>query len=367
MKRICLYGASENLGGTEVYLITMVRAVKNDFIFDFLVHHEYGKIPFEDEIISYGGKVYREYYKNGEKNLPEYISPEKLLSMHPEWDGIYLNLQSIDTSYRLLVAAKKRGLKYRIIHSHNANYVDQTGMKGKIYEKYFSLTKNYVVTDFLACSNMAGKWLFGTKTNCTVIPNSVDFDKFKINDIVRKEKRNEYEIADKEIVIGFCGRLTYQKNPEFLVDILSVLNEKKAVKLLIVGDGELKPAIVGKAKKAGVLESVIFAGSVNNTADYYQMMDCFVLPSRFEGFGIVLLEAQAAGLYCFTTDQAVPYETNVTGRVNFISQNATAEKWADSILKQGFERIDCQTILENSNYSINEMKRKILKLFKYER
>ena len=52
MKRICLYGGGKNLGGTEIYLITLVRALKDDVVFDYLIRHDYGKIPFENEIIS---------------------------------------------------------------------------------------------------------------------------------------------------------------------------------------------------------------------------------------------------------------------------------------------------------------------------
>lgn len=366
MKRICLYGASENLGGTEVYLITMVRALKDEITFDFLVHHEYGKIPFEDEIVSYGGKVYREYYKNGERNLPEYISPEKLLSMHPEWDGICLNLQSIDTSYRLLVEAKKKKMKHRIIHSHSCNYFDTVGLKTKIFEFYYKITKNNVVTECLCCSSKAGEWMFGNSMEYKIIPNAVQFEKFSLDDQTRYKMRSEFQINDDEVVIGFCGRLDEIKRPEFMMDIFYHLKKKLKCKLIYVGDGVLRKQLQLKAQQLQITDSVIFTGVVENIKEYYQMMDCFVLPSRFEGFGIVLLEAQAAGLRCYTTDKVVPYETNVSGRVNFISQNATAKEWAEKIIKNGFDRVNCLDILENSDYSVKVMKQRLLEILKNE-
>lgn len=130
-----------------------------------------------------------------------------------------------------------------------------------------------------------------------------------------------------------------------------------------VFDGELMESMKLRAIKENVKDKVIFVGSTSNVQDYYQMMDCFVLPSRFEGFGIVLLEAQAAGLKCYTTDKVVPYETNVTGRVTFISGKATADEWAKRIAQGGFDKIPCIEKLENSDYSILNMRKKLFKVF----
>lgn len=206
--------------------------------------------------------------------------------------------------------------------------------------------------------------MFGKNVNIIVIPNSIDFKKFQINKFVRQCMRKKYGISSDTIVIGFCGRLCYQKNPEFLIDILVNLKSiTPQYKLLVVGDGELMESMKLRAIKENVKDKVIFVGSTSNVQDYYQMMDCFVLPSRFEGFGIVLLEAQAAGLKCYTTDKVVPYETNVTGRVTFISGKATADEWAKRIAQGGFDKIPCIEKLENSDYSILNMRKKLFKVF----
>lgn len=365
MKRICLYGGGQNLGGTEIYLITLVRALKGEVTFDYLIRHDYGEIPFEDEIISYGGKVYREYYRNSEKKLPGYISPKKLLQMHPEWDGIYVNLQKIDTSYRLLLEARKKGLSFRIIHSHsNKKDFNKRPIKNQIYNAFFQMTKKKVVNRFLACSTLAATSMYGNHINFDVIPNAVNFSKFQLNNIVRDIKRKEFHLHDDEFIVGFCGRLSKEKNPEFLIDIFYELRKRNSKsKLLIVGTGELEENIRKKAEDLNLLKDIIFTGSVMDTENYYQMMDCFVLPSRYEGFGIVLLEAQAAGLNCYTTADVVPKETNITGRVTFISSNHSAIQWAEHILHNGFERIDSTDILNKSDYTIEAMKRKMLNVF----
>ncbi|MDO4942831.1 MAG: glycosyltransferase [Lachnospiraceae bacterium] len=363
MKRICLFGSSENMGGTEMYLITIVRILKNDVRFDYLVYHDCKRIPFENEIISYGGQVYREYYRNKEKNRQGYISPKKIIEKHPEWDGIYLNVQKIHTAYRLLEEAKKAGLCYRIIHAHNNNYMSQIGFKDKLYELYFLLTKRKVITHYLACSKNAGDWMFGKNTDVTVIPNAIDFNKFKMNDLIRMKMRKKYNITEDTIVLGFCGRLCYQKRPELLIDIIEEMKDFSRFTLLIVGGGELFETIRTRAVERNVVDKTIFVGATDNPNDFYQMMDCFVLPSRFEGFGIVLLEAQAAGIRCYTTDKVVPYETNVTGRVTFIPQEATASEWAKKIIEGGFDRVDCLSKLEESEYSMEVMYKKLLSVF----
>lgn len=363
MKRICFFGSSESIGGTEIYMITAVRALKNAVKFDYLVRHDYKNIPFETEINSYGGKIYREYYSNKECNQKNYVSPKEIIAHHPEWDGIYLNIQNIHTAYRLLEEAKRASLTYRIIHAHNNGYMSPIKFKDKVYEMYFKLTKEHVITHYLACSKSAGEWLFGRKAKINIIPNGVDFTVYRKNDTIRKSMRKKYHITNDTILLGFCGRLCYQKNPEMLIDIIAKLKNRSLYKLLIVGDGELREALMQRAEDYHVQDRILFVGSTSNTNEYYQMMDCFVLPSRFEGFGIVLLEAQAAGLRCYTTDTVVPYETNITGRVTFISKNASPGEWANRIIEGGFDRIDCTSILEASDYSMRSMRQKLLNVF----
>lgn len=363
MLRICLYGSSACLGGTEVYLITMVRELSDKIRFDYLIHHDVGKIPFEDEIVALGGKVYREYFMHRERKCAGYISPKNIIRNHPEWDGIYVNVQRIHTAYQLLIEAKKAMVPYRIIHGHNNGYSGSISLKDKLYENFFKLTKKTTITHYLACSKSAGDWMFGKTTSATVIPNAVNFTKFQMNDDVRNQMRSKCGIERNTIVLGFCGRLSYQKKPEFLIEIINELKKNPRYKLLIVGDGNLTEVLQKRAAECGVSDKVIFVGAADNVSDYYQMMDCFVLPSRYEGFGIVLLEAQAAGLRCYTTDKVVPAETNVTGRVTFISQEASAKVWADIIEAGGFDRVNCQEELEKSDYSLKLLKKKLLEVF----
>lgn len=361
--RIAVFGASGNYGGTEAYLLAFCRQMEGAAVqFDFLFSHSVKEISYADDITSRGSNIYKEYYMFSESHLPDYISPKELFDRHPEWDGIYINVQKIDTTYRLLVEAARRKLPYRIIHAHTYDNRKKTP-KDKLFEVWFKLTKRGTVTDYLACSRLAGENMFG-KCDLTVIPNAIDFQKFAPNQNVREQMRKRLGVTENQTVIGFCGRLCYPKNPEKLIDIFANLHKRlDGSRLLILGDGEKREELEEKVKNDGLLDSVFFAGAVTNVADWFQAMDCFLLPSRYEGFGIVLLEAQAAGLRCYTTKDVVPDETNITGRVKFISGDAPPEKWAEEILSDGFERKNCLEILMKSDYTLSKMKEKLMKVF----
>ena len=363
MINIAIFGASENYGGTEAYIMTLYKLLDQDKVqFDFLFHHLVKEIAYESDILSSGAKINKEYYMYSERHLAGYISPKDLFDRHPEWEGVYINVQKIDTTYRLLAEAARRKLPYRIIHAHNYDNRKKT-LKDKLFKVWFKLTKQSIVTDYLACSQLAGENMFG-KCDLTVIPNAIDFCKFAPNQNVREQMRERLKITENQAVIGFCGRLCYQKNPEKLIDIFADLHKRFTnSRLLILGDGEKREELKERVKNAGLFDSVFFAGTVTNVADWLQAMDCFLLPSRYEGFGIVLLEAQAAGLQCYTTKDVVPNETNITGRVKFIRGDAPPEKWAEEILSAGFERKNCLEILMKSDYTLSKMKEKLMKVF----
>lgn len=358
MRRLCVFGMSENLGGTEVYLMTLYRVLlsqKADIGFDFLVRHDAGVIPYEEEILKNGGRIFREYYNRGERNYPGYLEISDVLKKHPDWCGVYINVQNIHTAYRLIVESARMNLPYRIIHAHNSGYERQPTIKEKLYELYFHATVRHYATDLLACSEKAGKWMY-KKESFTVVPDAVDFTGFRRNDEIRKNTRRELKIPEGAVVLGFCGRLENQKNPVFLADIFEQFRKLKPDSyLLIVGSGSLEHDVRERIRNYGISGQVILTGSVTDVKPYLQAMDAFVFPSRFEGFGISLLEAQAAGLRCYTTSGAVPEEVNQTGRVTFLNAAQPAEIWAETIVQAGFDREDCQDILRKSPYSTDAL------------
>lgn len=109
-----------------------------------------------------------------------------------------------------------------------------------------------------------------------------------------------------------------------------------------------------KVYKLGIEHNVQFLGICNDVPALMQAMDCFLLPSRFEGLGMVGIEAQAAGLPCFCSD-TIPHELGVSNLVHFISLKIPAENWTEEILKKSnIPRRDMQKEIADAGYDIEK-------------
>lgn len=235
-------------------------------------------------------------------------------------------------------------------------YIQGQNIKQKIYEIYARDVIRRDSIEKLACSKEAAKFMFGNTHNTKVIPNAIDAEKFSFNEQVRIDLRKELGIAKDDIVVGFVGSFNYQKNVLFILDILKeLIKVNQHYKVLMIGAGKFEEEFSVKAKELGIAKNVICIGNRKNVNQYMNTMDLFLFPSRWEGFGIVLLEAQASGLKCFTSKDVVPIDTNVTGNVKFISLEKTPKEWADEILSTNLERYEGKNIIENSEYNMKNL------------
>ncbi|SET90609.1 Glycosyltransferase involved in cell wall bisynthesis [Lacrimispora sphenoides] len=182
-----------------------------------------------------------------------------------------------------------------------------------------------------ACSNEAAKFMFGRIPNdLVIINNGIELDSYTFNPELRKRIREGLHISDK-YVIGCIGRLTEPKNHQFLIKVFYEYQktDKNSI-LMLVGDGELRAEIEKLSQDFGIRDSVMFMGNCNNVKELLQGMDIFVLTSKREGFGIVNIEAQAAGLQCVVSD-VVPKTAKVEDNFQFLSINEPAIIWANCI------------------------------------
>ncbi len=149
----------------------------------------------------------------------------------------------------------------------------------------------------------------------------------------RKAVRGEFNIPENAFVVGHVGRFDYQKNHKFLIEIFAALAKRKPeARLLLIGEGPLRPKIEAQVAQAQLRERVIFAGPRPDVPRLMTAaMDAFVFPSHFEGLPLVLLEAQAAGLPCLLAD-TVAEETRVNSAlVRRLSLSQTPETWCDEL------------------------------------
>ncbi|MBS7209856.1 MAG: glycosyltransferase family 1 protein [Lachnospiraceae bacterium] len=332
--------------GLETMLMNYYRNIDRTQIqFDFLTHRPY-KSDYDDEILSLGGEVYyapRLY----PQNYPKYFKwMEQFFIEHPEYKIVHSHIDAM--SYLPLKAAKKAGVPVRIAHSHNTS-IDKDFKY--ILKQYFRSRINQVATDYCACGEEAGKFLFGN-VDYTIIPNAIDISKFLFNPDTRKKQREKLGLKD-EYVIGHVGRLSYQKNHKLLIRIFyEFLNQHDNSLLLLIGVGEKEEEIKKQVADFGLEHKVRFLGNRRDVNELYQAMDIFVMPSFFEGVPVVGIEAQFADLPCIFSDK-VPKEVKIHSKTEFVNLEAPLSQWIETIEKyRTSKRIEISDELEQSPYNI---------------
>ena len=230
-----------------------------------------------------------------------------------------------------LIGIKKNSNLKIIAHAHSTKFSENAlkNMRNMI----FSLPNKSIPNYYFSCSKAAGVALFGRKflENGYVMNNAINLDNFSYDEESRVLMRKKLNIENK-IVIGHVGNFNKGKNHSFLIDVFeSYLKINKNSVLVLVGDGELKEEIKKKCKQLKIDDKVLFLGVRKDINAIMNAFDCFVLPSKFEGLGVVLIEAQATGLPCVFSD-CVPIESNILKDQNkTISLKEKPEKWANTI------------------------------------
>lgn len=337
-------------GGMETLIMNIFRNIdRKKVIFDFLVHYDTPG-DYDQEIIDLGGKIYV-MPRTVPKNYFLYKSKlKKFFKKHTEYKIIHGHL--ISTSFIYNKISKKYSPRIAISHSHNSAMLD------KVSAHYTTRMSQKSTDIFFGCSNEACKYSFpdAIKSNkeMIIIKNSIDSQKYIYNKEIRDSIRLKYNIGT-EFVVGHVARLTEAKNQMFLLEIfksISKLNKKS--KLLIVGKGEMENKIKDKIKELDLQQNVIMTGAIPDVHNILQAMDVLVLPSKSEGFGIVLIEAQANSLMCFTSKDRVPYETKISEYIKYISLEESASNWADHILKYSkpYNRKNMNQAVIDSGYDI---------------
>ena len=241
-----------------------------------------------------------------------------------------------------LTLAKLAGIKVRIAHSHNS--VCPNMKLHKIMNPYFKKT----YTKALACGTLAGEWLFGNN-QFEVLPNGFDTYKLIFNERDRVRTRKDLHI-DNAFVIGHIGRFNKQKNHPFLLEVFKeVADIRKDVVLLLVGIGPDFENTKKMVEKHPYKNRIILYGETKNASEIYSAMDIFVLPSRYEGLPVVLLEAQISGLPCIVSDM-VTKEVDF-GKIQWESIVKEPRVWANRILNTPVVEDSVREQYYHDNYS----------------
>lgn len=324
------------LGGAESRIMDLYRHMDRSVVqFDFVVHSK-EEGYFNEEIRKLGGRIFR-VPRFRVLNYFSYCRAwKKLLQEHRDADGrsefhmIQGHMTSTAAIY--LPIARKCGIETTIAHARSAG-VDK-GLKGiltRFLRRNLSKKADYLFT----CSELAGISVFGKKAveqgRTRFLPNAIDCQKFAPDPLVREKIRRELGI-EKCYVIGHVGRFHYAKNHEYLLRVFAELVKRKTrdYVLLLLGEGSGMEDIRILSRELGIGDKVYFLGNKSNVNDYYQAMDYFVYPSRFEGMPGTIVEAQTAGLRCLMSD-TICKEVIATELVTTRSIREDPGLWADEI------------------------------------
>jgi len=169
--------------------------------------------------------------------------------------------------------------------------------------------------------------------NTIVIRNGIDIKRFVSTCVCKVDARRELNISENDFVIGHIGRMSVQKNHRFLIDIFyELLLLKPEAHLLLVGQGSLESNIKNQIVKYGLIDKVTITSNRSDIPNILRAMDVFVFPSLYEGLGIVLIEAQAAGLKCVVSDR-VPKDAIITSKIAMLSLDDHIDIWCNEILR----------------------------------
>ena len=268
-------------GGVESVVMNYYRNIDKEKIqFHFLCDEDSTDIPYQ-EIEKLGGKViiippYQKLFEY-QKELYRIFKENNYKIVHS-----HINALSVFP----LRIAKKAKIPVRIAHSHTTS--NKKEWKRNLIKNILRPLSKLYANNYFACTEYAGKWLFGKKVverkELNVINNAIDLKKFELNENTREDLRKELGIKEDTLIIGHVGRFMKQKNHEFLIDVFNELIKKNENSILmLIGQGPLLNDMKQKVRDLNIEDKVKFIGQVTNVEKYYNIMDVFLFPSIYEG------------------------------------------------------------------------------------
>ncbi|MBN1256631.1 MAG: glycosyltransferase [Planctomycetes bacterium] len=366
--RILQVVGNMNMGGIETSLMHILRNLdKNYFHMDFLYVNPKGKCFYDEEIRRLGASIFpcsKWRIWSFRKRF------RKILEQHGPYDIVHAHLFRFN-GY-ILKVADAAGVPLRIAHSHN----EAPPYSSFIGRKYQQLEQKWILRHAnlkLAISGKAAASLYGKDwqevPHMHVLHQCRDFSSFEMKPN-RKQVREPLGIPEGCLVLGNVARFHPQKNHLFLLEIFAeVLKRHPNSRLLLVGDGALRGKITEKAKALGILDKIIFLGVLKDVSELMLgALDVFVFPSLYEGLGMVVAEAQAAGLPCVISE-VIPAEIDIVKPlITRLSLEQSAAQWAEKILRQTREGVsvshsEALEIIIDSDFNVKKHIRLLTTLY----
>lgn len=354
--KVLQFPIANSKGGITQYALQNWKYIdKSRFHFDFATISK--SIDFELELKKTGAKLF--YLScSAEEDKEQFIEEFKSILIEGNYDVVHLHT-GFWKSIIVEEIAKDVGIKKIIVHAHNSGVdILDNERREKAELNHFMIRDTIneeIATDYWACSLKAADFLFGdkiSKDKIKIMSNAIDVVKFEFNKSLRNEIRSEMGIKENEYVIGNVGRFVYQKNQDFLLRVFQLLCEiRENCRLLLVGDGEKKQEYYNFVKENALEDKVIFTGFRKDVNKLMHVMDIFCLSSRFEGFPISLVEAQAQGLMCIVSNE-ITVEAKITDLVRYLP--LLEDEWVEELINQYNVITPRLCLLKDTGYDIQK-------------
>jgi glycosyltransferase involved in cell wall biosynthesis len=349
--KILVHGMTPNPGGLENFFMNYFRNINPQNIqFDLLCVN--GSPAYREEIESRGGKI---HIVPGRRNYFAFFRKVVAVFKENKYDALWSNRNSLAGGIFINKMAFKFGVPIRIIHAHNTGG-NMNILNNRILHEINKHRIEKYATDFWACSQKAGEFFYRDKVlnspKYLLVNNAINLATFRFDNTARANLRKNLNLHDK-LVFGHIGRFDSQKNHEFLIRVFHEIHKKEPNSiLLLIGNGKLRPKIENMTTSLNLTAAVQFLGVRSDIPALLSAMDILVFPSKFEGLGIALVEAQTASLYSFASNK-VPSEVKITDLLSFVDLKETPEKWADLILTpRNYNRINMTEEVRCAGYDI---------------
>lgn len=360
MMRILHVVTTMHRGGLETMLMNYYRKIDTSKIqFDFLTYRKY-KSEYDLEILERGGKIYYLPPFSPKTIFQNLKQTSEFFKIHKEYKIVHSHLDAL--SAFPLFFAKRNNIPVRIAHSHVSGFDIDFKYPVRLAAR---CALKYIATDFFACSEKAGKFMFGKYAGekVKILVNAIETNKFAYDSEIRKKVRAREKLGDS-YVVGHVGRFTDVKNHEKLLDIFAeILKKRENAVLMLVGKGELEEKITQKTEYLKISDKVRFMGSRDDVNELMQAMDLFILPSKYEGFGMVLIEAQTAGLPCLTSANVVPEDVQVSPLLKYVPLDADSKIWADEGLSLTGSRKSYAETVKEKGYDLERRKDELVDFY----
>jgi len=361
-----LHLSSPGFGGVDSYIFSHYKYMNREaFQFDFLTQNkglanaeQYRGFQYKVKLLPAPDKSHGVFRKKVSEAFKEGYD---VLHLHTGyWKGV--ELEQI---------AKEMRIPKVIVHSH-CDFIDvadraQRAALLKRHEEIKQIFSAELATDFWACSWKAADWLFGPqipRNKIRILKNAIELDRFQFDQAARDSVRTRLGADQDTLVFGTAGRLTYQKNHEFLIKVFRNFHMRHSnSKLIMIGDGELRGDLEAQIRESGLQNSVFLLGWKNNVEDYLSAMDLFLFPSRFEALGIAAVEASASGLPCILSDQ-VSQDVAFTEHVRYVPLNIHA--WDEALEGAACQKADRRAGVEAvraAGYDVREQAKVLESLY----